>query len=55
MCEAAVRPERRAGAGERDEARELDRAGLAETRRGDDERRCDRAGTGEQRRAAGDE
>ena len=50
MRDAAVRPERRAGAGERNEARELDRAGLAEAGRGDDERRRDRAGAGEQRR-----
>ena len=49
MGDAAVRPERRARAGERDEAGELDRAGLAEARRGDDERRRDRGGAGEQR------
>ena len=55
MRHAAVRPEWRAGAGERDEAGELDRAGLSEARRGDDERCRDGADTGEQRLAAGDE
>jgi len=55
MRHAAVRPERRAGAGERDEARQFDRTGLAEARRGDDEGRRDRTGPGEQRRAARNE